>query len=487
MTKTSKKTKTTTTKSEEDPRTKDYTNVEPLVRLQPLNHLARPISTPTGGFARVRWTHAIPELNCNGCHARDALCDRFRYTCRTCGPNQFDLCKFCFRQYSIAKQQSAAGQALLGPIISRTGHVIDHDFRHELVEMDLAYPDWNDPVWHQGWGPNAGQMMTQIATNKGAWDPNAYKSGDKAVVNIFEKLTSMHPNEDLVLSVMTHIKFDGINVSKAGVKYVLERAYALEVLHVRSTPTFGGPELVSVFKEVLSDNPVMLPQLHTIYATGCNFFDFRTTDPTKARDYGKMLKDCIKSLRPSKAVLDDLLKNPIDNGLLSKAHRWNPFKNIAVKKLRKELDILDLNDDVRVIMSMCDLADNTTNPCGFPGLLPTEHYTGRDPVHCFNQTRDILLELLTYLGTPLPAGTMQTMQVSDNEMVQVRAQHDFRIGARLENLAEEKARLIEVRRRKFLERVARHAGPAGGIDKMTPEWKTEVEAVLASKIAIWSQ
>ncbi|KAG0268378.1 hypothetical protein DFQ27_006870 [Actinomortierella ambigua] len=449
----------TTTTTEENPRTKDYTNVEPTIRFEPLNHLVRPISTPEGGFARVRWTHAVPELNCNGCRLRDALCDRFRYTCRTCGPNQYDLCKFCFRQYSVARQQRAAGQEPAGPIISRSGYLIDHDTSHELVEMDLAHPDWNDPVWHQGWGPNAGQVMTQVATGKGSWGPEGHKAGDKFVIGLSARLRALRPSDDAVLACLTHVKFSGINVSKVAIKYILENAFMIEVLHVRSTPTFGGPELVSVFKEVLSE----------------------------MRDYGKLLKESISALRPSQELLDELFKNPVDNGLLSKAYRWNPFKNKALKKLRKEMGLATVPSEVRVVMSMCDLTHNTTNPCGFPGLLPTVLYTGRDPVHCYNQTRDILIELLTYLGTPLPANATQMIQIDEDEMIRVRAQHDFRIGARVEDLGQERARLIEARRNKFLERVARHTGPSGGFDKMTLEWKAEVETVLASKVALWSQ
>ncbi|KAF9970845.1 hypothetical protein BGZ73_006295 [Actinomortierella ambigua] len=480
-------TKKTTTPPGEDPRTKDYTNVEPSIQFGPLNHLIRPINTPEGGFARVRWTHAIPELNCNGCHIRDALCDRFRYTCRTCGPNQYDLCKFCFRQYSMAKQQRMAGQGSAEPIISRSGYVIDHDTSHELVQMDLACPDWNDPVWHQGWGPNAGQVMTQVAAGTGSWDPAAYKAGDKFVLNLETRLRGMRPGNDAIMTFLTNIKFSGINVSKVAVKYILENAIMLQVLHLRSTPTFGGPELVGVFKEVLSENPVSFPHLHTVYATGCNFFDFRTNDSTKVRDYGKLLAESIKALRPTQEFLDEIFKNPVANGLLSESQRWNPFRNKVLKKLRKTMGLTTVPGDVRVIMNMCDLAHNTTNPCGFPGLLPTVQYAGRDPIHCFNQTRDILIELLTYLGTPLPANSTSMIQIDDDEMIRVRAQNDFRIGARLADLEQEKKRLIEARRQKFLARVARHAGPAGGIDKMTLEWKAEVEAVLASKIAMWSQ
>ncbi|KAG0335266.1 hypothetical protein BG004_000068 [Podila humilis] len=471
---------------------KDYKDEDADVTFAPLNHLKQPIKVPDQ-FLHVRWSHAIPELACNGCHRRDVMEDRFRYTCRTCGPNQYDLCKFC---YSLFKQNrdKSSGE----PIYSSTGHPIEHERSHELVEMDLQYPSFEDPVWHNGMGPAALQIMTQVARKNGSWDPVlGPKAGDNYTVHSLAKLKASFQLGFDVSELVTHVSFNGMNMSSAAVKTILTSSLHLEVIHFRSTPKFGGPELVQVFKDVLEENPLGLQQLHTIYATGCNFYDFRSNDPTKARDYAQELRNLVDKTRPSREVLMQQLEDPIKNGLLKKRNKWNPFGGAKQKRRIEELMeeteyICPPVTHIRVIMSMCDLKQGMSNPCGFPGLVPTVTYAEREPIHCYNQTRDILLELLTYLGTPGPSTTNKTVVSSSGATMTLPIPGDFSRGARLADLEQERARLIEFRKKRFLEHAGTFAGGnAGngllGYSRMPVEWRAEVEKVLAQKVATWSR
>ncbi|KAG0036314.1 hypothetical protein BGZ82_004371 [Podila clonocystis] len=463
---------------------KDYKDEDADVVFVPINHMKQPLKVPDQGFQNVRWSHAIPELTCNGCHRREALEDRFRYTCRTCGPNQYDLCKFCYSLYRQGRSKSE-------PVYSSTGYPIEHDRSHELVEMDLQYPNFEDPVWHNGMGPAALQIMTQVAKKLGSWDPTGFKAGDNFVVHSLARLKATYGRDFDVGDLLTHVSFNGMNMSTTAVKTILTTSVQLEVVHFRSTPKFGGAELVAVFKEVLDENCLALQQLHTIYATGCNFFDFRSNDPTKTRDYGQQLRELIDTTRPSREVLMEQLDDPVENGLLKKRNKWNPFGGAKQKRKMEELKqqseyFSPKVANIRVIMSMCDLKQGTTNPCGFPGLIPTVTYSDREPIHCYNQTRDILLEVLTYLGTAGQTVTETVVSSTTGNVTTLPIPGEFAKGARLQNLERERARLVEFRKKRFLDHAGKFTGPVG-YSRMPLEWRAEVEKVLAQKVAQWSR
>ncbi|KAF9415800.1 hypothetical protein BGZ94_010396 [Podila epigama] len=460
---------------------KDYKDEDADVTFVPINHMKQPLKVPDTGFLNVRWSHAIPELACNGCLRKDAFEDRFRYTCRTCGPNQYDLCKFCYNLYRQGRNKSEA-------IYSSTGYRIEHDKSHELVEMDLQYPNFEDAVWHNGMGPGALQIMTQVAKKVGSWDATGYKAGDNYMVQSLARLKASFGTEFDVGDMLTHVSFNGMNMSSAAVKTILSGSIHLEVIHFRSTPKFGGPELVGVFKEVLDDR---LQQLHTIYATGCNFFDFRSNDPSMVQDYGQQLRDLIDGKRPTREMLLAQLDDPVENGLIKKRNKWNPFGGAKQKKrleeLRQETEyICPPTSKIRVIMAMCDLKKGSTNPCGFPGLIPTVTYSERAPIHCYNQTRDLLLELLTYFGTPGSATVVETISSKTGNMTTTTIPPNFAKGPRLANIGQERARLVEWRKKRFLEQADAFAKPHG-YSRMPLEWRTEVEKVLAHKVIEWSR
>lgn len=234
-----------------------------------------------------------------------------------------------------------------------------------------------------------------------------------------------------------------------------------------------------------------LQQLHTIYATGCNFFDFRSNDPTKIRDYGQQLRELIDTTRPSREVLMEQLDDPVENGLLKKRNKWNPFNGAKQKRKMEELKqqseyLSPKVANIRVIMTMCDLKQGATNPCGFPGLIPTVTYSDREPIHCYNQTRDILLEVLTYLGTAGPTVTETVVSSTTGNVTTVPIPGEFAKGARLQNLERERVRLVEFRKKRFLEHAGKFSGSVG-YSRMPLEWRAEVEKVLAQKVAQWSR
>ncbi|KAF8972807.1 hypothetical protein BGZ52_009968, partial [Haplosporangium bisporale] len=189
-------------------------------------------------------------------------------------------------------------------------------------------------------------------------------------------------------------------------------------------------------------------------------------------------------------VLMEGLDDPVGNGLLKKRSKWNPFSG---SKRKKEMEELKMQQEyfspkvknIRVIMSMCDLKQGTTNPCGFPGLIPTVTYSDREPIHCYNQTRDILLEVLTYLGTAGPSSVTKTMVSSTTgNVMTVPIPGEFAKGARLQNLDQERARLVEFRKKRFLEHAGTFAGPVGDPSAISPSLVRDGRLQLSQYIAI---
>ncbi|KAI9232902.1 MAG: hypothetical protein BYD32DRAFT_490865 [Podila humilis] len=329
------------------------------------------LSTPTNGYQNVMWNHAFPDLQCDGgCKNKFAFASRIRYTCVTCKNSAFDLCEACFDR---------CGQEGMGTI---------HNPNHELMKMDLAFPDWSHPAWNGGM-EDLGKVVRNIGAKTLAWAKDDHKRGEQYVL----KMT--FPEEESKRAEV--LEMDGMNLCPEGLITILMMLEPnLTEITVRSGLKLGGKELASVFDAFLQKMPNGFPRLHTIRAIGCNFFDFRSNVPSKKVDYASVITNLFTKARArQQKVLDAWIQERTEVLSSSGKGFCGLFGSSSSSSKHKPKPYV--RPICKVQFSICD--GRMSGPCGFPGLPPA-FWTTREPEVCYNTVRDLMLGVAAYLGDP---------------------------------------------------------------------------------------
>ncbi|KAG0030291.1 hypothetical protein BGZ81_002828 [Podila clonocystis] len=329
------------------------------------------LSAPTNGYQNVQWNHAFPDLHCDGgCKNPFAFATRVRYTCVTCKNSAFDLCEACFGSF---------GEAGMGAI---------HNPNHELMKMDLAFPDWSHPAWNGGI-EDLRKAVRQIGAKTLAWAKGDEKRGQQCVLKMpFPEEESKRPEI---------LEMDGMNLSGLGLITILTILEPnLTEITVRSGPDLGGFDLLKVFKVFLEEKPNSFPRLHTIRAIGCNFFDFRSNEASKKVDYAKAITKLFANARArQQKLLEAWVQERTEVQASSGGGFCGLFGSSSKKSSGKPKPYV--RPVCKVQFSICD--GRMSGPCGFPGLQPA-FWTTREPVLCYNVIRDLTLGMVEYLGDP---------------------------------------------------------------------------------------
>ncbi|KAF9319281.1 hypothetical protein BG003_009491 [Podila horticola] len=332
------------------------------------------LSAPTNGYQNVQWNHAFPDLQCDGgCKNPFAFATQIRYTCVTCKNSAFDLCEACFGSF---------GQEGMGAI---------HNPNHELMKMDLAFPDWSHPAWHGGI-EDLGKAVRQIGAKTLAWAKGDEERGKQCVLKMpFPEEVSKRPEV---------LEMDGMNLSGLGLIAILTVLEPnLTEITVRSGPHLGGLELAKVFSAFLEEMPNSFPRLHTIRAIGCNFFDFRSNEASKKVDYAKVIANQFAKARARQqklfeAWIQDRTEIIASSGGGGFCGLFGSSSKSSGKNKKPKPYVRPV---CKVQFSICD--GRMSGPCGFPGLQPA-FWTTREPVLCYNVIRDLTLGMVEYLGDP---------------------------------------------------------------------------------------
>ncbi|KAG0347102.1 hypothetical protein BG005_000361, partial [Podila minutissima] len=191
-------------------------------------------AAPTNGYQNVHWNHAFRDLQCDGgCKNPFAFASRIRYTCVTCKNSSFDLCEACFGRFEGEEEEEGGGMGAI------------HNPNHELMKMDLAFPDWSHPAWNGGI-EDLGKAVRQIGAKTLAWEKGDAKRGQECVLHM------LLPEE--VSRKPEVLEMDGMNLSAIGLIAILTRLEQnLTEITVRSGPELGGMELAKVFMVFLDE------------------------------------------------------------------------------------------------------------------------------------------------------------------------------------------------------------------------------------------
>ncbi|KAG0335618.1 hypothetical protein BG004_008381 [Podila humilis] len=338
----------------------------------------------TNGYQNVTWDNAFRDLSCDGgCKNPRAFTSRIRYTCSNCPNTAFDLCEGCFHR--------------LGP----EGISQIHNPSHEIYKMDLSFPDWSHRAWNAGMEGISKTLVRQIGNKTGAW-----AKGDSKRSEVY-LLKKGFPEEETKRPET--IEMDGMNLSPVGLMTLLMMTEPnVRELTIRSGPELGGMELAGVFVAFMQKLPNSFPKLQTIRAIGCNFFDFRTNEPSKKVNYATAISNIFAKQRAAQQKLFEAWmaertesfaggNNNSGRGFFRGVFGSSSSSSSSSKKKTHSRQEPFVRPAVKVEFSICD--NRMSGPCGFPGLKAA-FWTGHEPVVCFNISRDATLRIIGYLGDP---------------------------------------------------------------------------------------
>ncbi|KAG0237749.1 hypothetical protein BGW42_000155 [Actinomortierella wolfii] len=339
---------------------------------------------PRNGYQNVVWRNAMPSLGCDGCHRLRAFDHPIRYTCADCPPGTFDLCVECFTTKDVA--------AL-------------HNPNHTLYKMDITFPDWNNPCWNAG-VQGMGEAVSQVGSRTLHWDPDDYKKGDQWA-KLYAKGLTNPPKRNYEI-----VEWNGMAMSMDGVIAMLLAIHRHVVeINIRSNPKFSGFNLVQAMHAIVKKIPYAFPKLKVIRAIGCGFFDWRTKELAKILsvettlfrvleyDRQQLLKKHNQPTTDTEpyVVLTAKQRSSSGGGFLG-----GMFKKKQSKEKYQDWETdsegnVVIRGKVKVQFTICD--GILTTPCGFQGLQ-AGIWSGREPRLCYHLARDVMLELVEYLGCP---------------------------------------------------------------------------------------